>query len=85
MIARHLSTEHDPFRRGAEFGREHRDAVHGTVQAYEKLFAAFHGYGRSDIAAAGATVFADAGPRVSGARVGDNRHRLRRGRCKPTC
>jgi isopenicillin-N N-acyltransferase-like protein len=58
MIARHLSVEHDPFRRGAEFGREHRDAVHRTVQAYEKLFAAVHDYGRSDIAAAGVTVSA---------------------------
>ena len=58
MIARHLSTEHHLFRRGAEFGREHRDAIHGTVRAYEKLFAAFRDYGRSDIVAAGATVFA---------------------------
>jgi len=59
MIARHISTETDPFRRGAEFGRAHRDAVHGTVQAYEKLFSAVHGYGHSDVLAAGAAVGAE--------------------------
>ncbi len=56
MIARHISTETDPFRRGAEFGRDQREAIHGTVRAYEKLLSVVNDYGRSDLVAAGATV-----------------------------
>lgn len=54
MLAEHLSTETDPYRRGGEFGERQAKAVRNTVRAYERLFAAVHGAAWTGLEAVGA-------------------------------